>query len=377
MEGKAPIPPTATCWAGGGSLPGARGRSPEVARSLLEGKEPELLPGEGPYPSPPPSKADRARLQAEAQRTEMWKQLWMRNVVQNTQTAGKHTSTFMSNTVTFVRTKGAGLFSKISAPFPSFFGPNADSYEEVLIDHIAYDTDGQGQIVEYDPAFLSRVGWATNLQGTVFSIRSIWWQFTWLMAIAVVYALLSGPSALVLDTMGSSVSPKGLAKLSFRLPSLKAQTFAVSLVGGLLSFLLSLFNSNGLDRWWKTRDCLGTVIGRSIDLSMQVSMYIRGYDRESDEIAYRYKREIIRYLNLAHMLVYRQANSIDELNDLVMDHSCNPPRQWITQEEMLLFQPEKQPKPGQLGEAVRRRKFFAQQLQARPRVTPKKDPPPQ
>jgi hypothetical protein len=42
-----------------------------------------------------------------------------------------------------------------------------------------------------------------------------------------------------------------------RLPILKPQTFALSLVGGLLGFLLSLFNSNGLDRWWKTRDCLG------------------------------------------------------------------------------------------------------------------------
>lgn len=86
-------------------------------------------------------------------------------------------------------------------------------------------------------------------------------------------------------------------------------------------------------------------------------------------MAYFYKCELIRYLNLAHILVYRQANSIDDLSDLILDHSYNPPRSWITQEEMLLFQPDKKPKPGQLGEAVRRRKFFAQQLEARPRTT--------
>jgi hypothetical protein len=43
---------------------------------------------------------------------------------------------------------------------------------------------------------------------------------------------------------------------------------------------------------------------------------------------------------------------------------------------MLLFQPDKKPKPGQLGEAVRRRKFFAQQLEARPRSTVRRQPAP-
>jgi len=43
--------------------------------------------------------------------------------------------------------------------------------------------------------------------------------------------------------------------------------------------------------------------------------------------------------------------------------------------QMLLFQPDKKPKPGQLGEAVRRRKFFAQQLEARPRSTVRRQTP--
>jgi len=51
-------------------------------------------------------------------------------------------------------------------------------------------------------------------------------------------------------------------------------------------------------------------------------------------VAYFYKCELIRYLNLAHILVYRQANSIDDLSDLIEDHSYNPPRAWITQEEV-------------------------------------------
>ena len=36
-------------------------------------------------------------------------------------------------------------------------------------------------------------------------------------------------------------------------------------------------------RWWKTRDCLGIVIGRSVDIAMMFAMYIRGYDAESDK----------------------------------------------------------------------------------------------
>ena len=109
---------------------------------------------------------------------------------------------------------------------------------------VGYDIPGQGQIVEYDPAFLSKAGWMVNLRGTVFSIPFIYWQFLVMLLFALAYAWAAGPMPAVIDVMGM----QGVACSSggrLRLPILKPQTFALSLVGGLLGFLLSLFNSNG------------------------------------------------------------------------------------------------------------------------------------
>jgi len=67
---------------------------------------------------------------------------------------------------------------------------------------VGYDIPGQGQIVEYDPAFLSKAGWMVNLRGTVFSIPFIYWQFLWLLMFALAYAWAAGPMPAVLDVMG-------------------------------------------------------------------------------------------------------------------------------------------------------------------------------
>ena len=196
---------------------------------------------------------------------------------------------------------------------------------------VGYDIPGQGQIVEYDPAFLSKVGWMVNLRGTVFSIPFIYWQFLVMLLFALAYAWAAGPMPAVIDVMGM----QGVACSSggrLRLPILKPQTFALSLVGGLLGFLLSLFNTNGLDRWWKTRDCLGIVIGRSVDMARMLTTYLQGWDNESEKRAAWYREQLIRWLNLAHILVYRQANNQDDLEELVEDKSYTPARQWITRE---------------------------------------------
>jgi hypothetical protein len=198
---------------------------------------------------------------------------------------------------------------------------------------VGYDIPGQGQIVEYDPNFLSKAGWMVNLRGTVFSIPFIYWQFLGLLSFALFYAWAAGPMPAVIDVMGM----QGVACTSgggLRLPILKPQTFALSLVGGLLGFLLSLFNSNGLDRWWKTRDCLGVVIGRSVDIARMFATYIQGWDNESEKRAAWYRQQLIRWLNLAHVLVYRQANNQDDLEPLVDDSTYTPARQWLTREEL-------------------------------------------
>jgi hypothetical protein len=67
---------------------------------------------------------------------------------------------------------------------------------------VGYDNPGQGQIVEYDPAFLSKFGWIVNLRGTVFSIPFIYWQFLVMLLFALAYAWAAGPMPAVIDVMG-------------------------------------------------------------------------------------------------------------------------------------------------------------------------------
>ena len=238
---------------------------------------------------------------------------------------------------------------------------------------VGYDIPGQGQIVEYDPAFLSKFGWFINLRGSVFSIPFIYWQFLGLLCFALLYAWAAGPMPAVIDVMGM----QGVACSSggrLRLPILKPQTFALTLVGGLLGFLLSLFNSNGLDRWWKTRDCLGVVIGRSVDIARMFATYVQGWDAESEKRAQWYRKQLIRWLNLAHILVYRQAQNRDDIEDLVEDSTYSPARQWLTREELVLFEPSLAERGVESISGIsddslsRRRRFFAQQLAARPRT---------
>eukprot|EP00960_Hanusia_phi_P065015 765978-Hanusia_phi.AAC.3 len=266
--------------------------------------------------------------------------------------------------------------------FKDFFKQNSfvsrwmeDEIQE-LESSIGYDIPGQGQIVEYDPAFLSKLGWMINLRGTVFSIPFIYWQFLWLLVVAGLYAWAAGPMPAVIDAMGIQGISCSTGGPRLKLPILKPQTFALSLVGGLLGFLLSLFNANGLDRWWKTRDCLGIVIGRSVDISMMISIYIKGWDAESERVAAWYRAQLIRWCNLAHILIYRQANNQDDLTELIEDTNYNPPRQWLTREELVLFEPSKaqESSPVRVSDSLtRRRKFFSQQLAARPRTKHRQD----
>ena len=72
---------------------------------------------------------------------------------------------------------------------------------------VGYDIPGQGQIVEDDPAFLSKFGGMINLRGSVFSIPFIYWQFVALLCFALLYAWAAGPMPAVIDVMGMQVPP--------------------------------------------------------------------------------------------------------------------------------------------------------------------------
>ena len=57
---------------------------------------------------------------------------------------------------------------------------------------IAYDTENcaKGQIIEYDPAFLSLIGWLTRLKGTIFMMPVIHVQTGVLLLISFAYYLV-------------------------------------------------------------------------------------------------------------------------------------------------------------------------------------------
>jgi hypothetical protein len=67
-------------------------------------------------------------------------------------------------------------------------------------------------------------------------------------------------------------------------------------------------------------------------MARMLTTYLQGWDNESEKRAAWYREQLIRWLNLAHILVYRQANNQDDLEELVEDKSYTPARQWITRE---------------------------------------------
>lgn len=192
---------------------------------------------------------------------------------------------------------------------------------------VAYDTDncGRGQIIEYDPAYLSVFGWYTNFKGTIFEVPVIHFQFAILVCISVIYSLICREP--------SEQNPNP----SF--PVFKGQTFGVGVVGGLLGFLLALFNGDGLNRWWATRQSLGMLMGKMVDFGAMIATYLRNGETDEAKQECREAREdIFRWLNLAHILVYRQARNQHDISDLVNDERYDPPRAWITQKEWFILQ---------------------------------------
>lgn len=76
-------------------------------------------------------------------------------------------------------------------------------------------SSSQGQIIEYDPAYLSLIGWLTKLKGTIFLMPVIHLQTALLLCIACAYAFfcrVPGPDSFPV------------------LPVFNGSTFGVSLV---------------------------------------------------------------------------------------------------------------------------------------------------
>jgi len=95
-----------------------------------------LLPGEGPFPAPDPKLLDKRARKEAVRKTEMWKDLWMRNVASNAADAGHHTFNFMNSGFSSVSSTFQPIMSSITNKLNILdwewkMGP--DHYEEVLI----------------------------------------------------------------------------------------------------------------------------------------------------------------------------------------------------------------------------------------------------
>eukprot|EP00741_Cyanophora_paradoxa_P000504 tig00000405_g491.t1 len=81
----------------------------------------------------------------------------------------------------------------------------------------------------------------------------------------------------------------------------------------LVAFLLGMFCQLTFNRWWSTRERLQLVIGRTNNLSLMTSTMITG----TDEGARRARKEVVRYCNCAHALLYMQAAGQEDIDSLV------------------------------------------------------------
>lgn len=80
----------------------------------------------------------------------------------------------------------------------------------------------------------------------------------------------------------------------------------------LVAFLLGLFTSTTFSRWWSIREKLGIVMNSTTNLHIILNTCL-AQEPEFQESA----KRIIRWMHLAHTLVYKHANHDDDLGDLV------------------------------------------------------------
>lgn len=108
----------------------------------------------------------------------------------------------------------------------------------------------------------------------------------------------------------------------------------------ITSFLVGLFSNNVLQRWWSIRVALGVVINKSMSLAAAVASVMAHNTRYSSTQIKQETLELMlkirRYLNLAHALIYKNADGIDDVSDLIDD-------KLLTQDEaeVLLFSKNK------------------------------------
>ena len=148
---------------------------------------------------------------------------------------------------------------------------------------------GTRQIIGYSTDAVTTLAFLRTT-GTVLASRFIWIQTAGLAAICILVFIVGH-----LTQCFAGLSTEKFASI-------------VTFMNGLTTFILSLFISLTLARWWALRySCLGELWNQVAELTTLASSYLSDNDEQR-----RLRDGLIRYSLLSHALVFKQAQGRDE-----------------------------------------------------------------
>lgn len=182
--------------------------------------------------------------------------------------------------------------------------------------NIEYEEGGENNVISYDISSLLCHGcWD---KGSPFNKR--------LLCILLLEVIIS-------TTLGHFKCPHD-KEFDYHCIPLPDNTTGLTLLT-ITSFLVGMFSNNVLQRWWSIRVSLGFVINKSKTLAVSASSVVafatHSSSPEIKEEAFQFICKVHRYLNLAHALIYKNADGDDNLSDLLE-------RCLITPEEAVILQ---------------------------------------
>lgn len=211
------------------------------------------------------------------------------------------------NLVVF-RVLRAARFTKISKISRLSYHAMGKTEEE---EEAAVEKDFIGRIIGYDPDNLFSLGYMVNLSGTVLAMPEIWIQFVFLAILTAIWA--ANICKKRCDPGHGGFVPND-PECNGCVDGFESSTGLM--FTSIVAFLLGLFDSMTFDRWWSTRIMLSNLL----ETSVNSAFFLANYVPSNDEVSVYCRRTIVRYLNLAFVLAFREMNEgncEDNLKDLI------------------------------------------------------------
>lgn len=152
----------------------------------------------------------------------------------------------------------------------------------------------QNHVVNYNPKYLFFFGFV-NPRGSTFS----WWS---LMRTVIMCGV-----ATFVSQFRCTATPNNY---SFCFPVLSDSQGLI--FASLVAFLLGMFVTTTFTRWWSCREKLGIVMNNTSLMAMAVTNYV-----PTDVASQQTGKNLLRWMHLAHCLIYKQINEDYTFEDLV------------------------------------------------------------